>query len=336
MSQIKTLFFERLDNMRVKCTLCPHICILKENQTGLCNVRKNENGLLVSQNYGLVSALHIDPIEKKPIYHYFPGSEILSVGSIGCNLFCKFCQNWEISHPENNAFFKHRLSPEALIEKALVNKNNIGIAYTYNEPIVYYEYVYDSARLAKQAGLKNIMVSNGYIKPEPLKKLLPNIDAFNIDLKAFTEEFYRKVTKSKLNPVLESLKIIHNAGKHLEITTLIIPGLNDNIDDFEALISWIQENLSRKVPLHLSRYFPNYKLNIEATPIATLDKLFAIAKSKLDFVYLGNIHSENGSSTICPKCKNTIIIRKGYSVDTDRLTISGNCSYCNEQIAITR
>jgi pyruvate formate lyase activating enzyme len=328
------LFFEKLDEMRVRCTLCPHFCILKNNQVGICGVRENKEGILHTLNYGKITAVYLDPIEKKPLYHYFPGSQVLSIGSFGCNLFCKFCQNWEIAHPEESQFRKE-IMPSELLEKALEVENNIGIAYTYNEPIVFYEYTLESAKLAHKKGLKNIIVSNGYINTAPLLDLLPYIDAFNIDLKAFTEDFYRKITHSHISPVLQTLKSIYASGKWLEITNLVIPGLNDSPDDFKKLIDWIAENLSPNVPLHLSRYFPAYKVDIPKTPVNTLEELYDIAKTKLNFVYIGNIQTQNSNHTFCPKCHNKVIERNAYNTDTQKMTSDGKCKFCGEQIAIT-
>lgn len=327
-------FFETDSKMRVRCKLCPHFCILKEEQTGLCGVRKNIGGKLYSSNYGYISGIQIDPIEKKPLYHFYPTSAILSVGSLGCNLFCKFCQNWEIAHPESSMIVRHEYKPEELVAEALKQNDSIGIAFTYNEPTVFYEFMLDTAKLAAKTRLKNVMVSNGYINPKPLEELIPYIDAFNIDLKAFNEDFYKKQTNSKIHPVLESLKQIYLSGKHLEITNLIIPGLNDNELEFRKMMEWIVENLSNRTVLHLSRYFPHYLMSINATPQETLLNLYKIAKEYLAFVYLGNVLLDEGSSTSCPICGEKLIERKYYNIKNINLTEKGHCGNCDEKIVI--
>ncbi len=324
-------FFQFLEKNRIKCTLCPHFCVLSEGQTGLCGVRKNHGGELVTLNYGVVSALHVDSIEKKPLYHFYPSKSILSVGSLGCNLFCSFCQNWEIAHPEKKLSLQTYL-PDEIVKAALKTPNNIGIAYTYNEPIVFYEFMFDTAKLAKHEKLKTVMVTNGFINPEFLSELFPFIDAFSVDLKGFSDVFYRKTTKSKLLPVLENLKIIYHSGRHLEITNLIIPGLNDNEQEFREMIKWIVENLSDKVVLHLSRYFPQYKLNIPATDVDIMMKLYKIAREYLLYVYLGNLHSSLGSDTYCPTCGIKVISRMGYETKLLALEADGKCINCSTKI----
>jgi pyruvate formate lyase activating enzyme len=254
------LCFEKLNDNKVKCLLCPHSCILDDGKVGICRVRSNDNGVLVSENYGKVSSINLDPIEKKPLYHFFPGMHVLSIGSVGCNLQCNFCQNCEISQTGVSDFPRLKTySAEEIVNNALECVDNIGIAFTYNEPVVFYEYMMDVARLSKSKGLKNIMVSNGFINEEPLKQILPYIDAFNIDLKAFADEFYIKNTHSHLEPVKRSLQLIRESGKHLEITNLVIPGLNDKVEDFTAMVDWISGELGDQTILHLSRYFPRYK-----------------------------------------------------------------------------
>ncbi len=284
------LYFDQLENNKVQCRLCPHNCIIIENKSGKCQVRKNVQGKLISLMYGRVSSLHFDPIEKKPLYKFFPGSIIFSIGSIGCNLHCRFCQNYSISqcnHEELNQTSVY--TPDEIIEMAGKRVDNIGIAYTYNEPTVWFEYMLDISKAAKQKGMKNVMVTNGFINEKPLSELLNYMDAFNVDLKAFSESFYKEVTSSALEPVLQTLKQIRKSKKHLEITCLIIPELNDQPEQFEKMVQWIREELSEETILHLSRYFPRYKLNITQTPIDVLLNLQRIAKRYLKNVYLGNV-----------------------------------------------
>jgi len=273
------------------CELCPHKCRIGNNESGLCKVRTNINGILQSDSYGRVSAVNLDPIEKKPLYHFNPGSQILSLGSFGCNFKCNFCQNHSISQTGISILSDQGryTEPDELISMALESSNNSGIAFTYNEPVVWYEYMYDIALKAKYANLKTVMVSNGFINPEPLKNLIPEIDAFNIDLKAFNPDFYIKETGGKLDPVLNSIKTISKAGKHLEITMLVIPGLNDDIKGFDRMTDWIKLNCNKDIVLHLSRYFPRYKSKQRVTPGVTLRSMYDLAKTKLKHVYPGNI-----------------------------------------------
>ncbi|MCG6186470.1 AmmeMemoRadiSam system radical SAM enzyme [Maribellus maritimus] len=325
----EALFYTKLEDGTVKCELCPWNCILKVGQTGFCKVRENIDGKLITLVYNKVAALGVDPIEKKPLYHFFPGKNILSIGEVGCNLRCNFCQNHRISQCRASDFKGfHKITPEEIITEALKTFNNIGIAYTYNEPLTFYEFLLDTAKLAKPNGLKNVIVSNGYINPQPLKELLPFIDAFNIDLKAFTAEFYIKQTKGKLNPVLETLKIIANSKAHLEITNLIVPELNDDEKQFEKMVQWIASELSCEVPLHLSRYFPQHELSKSPTPIETLDKLYDIAKKYLRHVYLGNVSDEKRSSTVCCNCQTTIVTRNRYDTLLKRVDSGGLCKNC--------
>lgn len=321
-------WFETESNNTVRCQLCPHFCKIKPGNRGVCGVRYNENGTLKAAGYGKVSALHLDPIEKKPLYHYFPGRNILSAGSIGCNLDCAYCQNHDISQADAGTFQVARtFSPADLVDEALRQPENIGIAYTYNEPVVWFEFMLDTAIAAHKAGLKNVMVTNGFINEAPLKELLPFMDAFSVDLKGFTESFYREISAGALAPVLKGLKQIRQAGRHLEIVNLVVPRLNDDETEFEAMLQWIAGELGENTVLHLSRYFPRYRLGVEPTPLYTLDKLAEIAREKLKFVYVGNVPSEY-SDTYCPECNNLLIARKGYAVSCPGLSDTGNCKSC--------
>jgi pyruvate formate lyase activating enzyme len=289
-----------------------------------------------SKNYGWVSGLHMDPIEKKPLYHFFPGRQILSLGSFGCNLKCNFCQNWKISQAcELNNFQGSQMAVDEIVELAKLNSGNIGIAYTYNEPTVGYEFMFDLAREIKKEGLQNVMVSNGYINAEPLKKLIPFIDAFNIDLKGFTENFYREMTGGSLKPVLESLKTIKKQGKHLEITHLLIPRKNDDIDKFQEMVLWIARELGKDTVLHLTRYFPRYKQSVKATEVSGLVDFWSLAKNLLNHVYLGNVDLNGYSDTICSNCGSILIDRKAYAINLSGLTEEGNCMNCNTKTNIT-
>ena len=328
-------FYTKLENNIVRCDLCPWNCVLKPWQTGICKVRSNEKGQLFTHVFNKVAAFGIDPIEKKPLYHFYPGKSILSIGEVGCNLHCSFCQNHRISQcfaSEFKGFYE--LNTIQIVEKATQTDKNIGVAYTYNEPFTFYEFMLETAKLVHENRLKNVVVSNGYVNPEPLKKLLPFIDAFNIDLKAFTDEFYLKQTKGKLEPVLETLQIIAKSKSHLEITNLVIPGLNDDETEFGKMVKWIAENLGNEIPLHLSRYFPQHKMDLPATSIEKLESLFVLAKQHLQYVYLGNVNDEKSSSTFCPHCGNLLISRNRYSTKINGLNQSKSCKNCGTPIKI--
>lgn len=307
----EALFFERTENGMVHCFLCPHHCRIAPGRAGTCRVRKNIDGTLYSANYAKVSSWGMDPIEKKPLYHFFPGSWIFSVGSFGCNFRCKFCQNWQIA--QLTEVPTEEISAEELVNVASRQKDNIGIAYTYNEPTIWYEYVIECASLARKKGLKNVLVTNGFIEKEPLEKLLPFIDAMNIDVKAYTEDFYRDITFGKLSPVKRTVEIAQKSC-HVEITTLLIPGMNDGEDEVEALAKWLA-SLRKDIPLHLTRYFPNFKLDLPPTPVETIRRAREIAMKYLDYVYTGNVVDEEGSNTYCPKCGELLIARQGYDVE---------------------
>jgi pyruvate formate lyase activating enzyme len=327
-------YYEGLHRYQVKCNLCPHNCIIGDGKTGKCGVRQNREGDIYLTSYGVVSSTGFDPIEKKPLYHFFPGKMIFSIGSFGCNLKCRFCQNWEISQclPDSRSEYKV-LQPDELVKTAGERRDNVGIAFTYNEPSVWFEYMCDIAELSKRAGMKNVMVTNGFINQAPLEELIDWVDAFNVDLKAFTEDFYHTQTLSKLEPVKDSLKQIRKSGRHLEITNLVITGLNDRRTDFLEMVKWIAGELGKDTVLHLSRYFPNYRLSHPPTPPETLGALYATAKKYLDFVYLGNVVGENGRHTSCPNCNELLIERSHNAAWLRSLDKNGICRSCGAQIA---
>ncbi len=325
----EALFYTPLNESKIRCELCPWFCELQSGQTGVCKVRTNKNGKLFTQVYNKIAAFGIDPIEKKPLYHFYPGKNILSIGEVGCNLHCTFCQNHRISQCMASDFSGFReISSEQIVHEALKTYHNIGIAYTYNEPFTFYEFMLETAQLAHKNKLKNVVISNGYINPQPLKYALPFIDAFNIDLKAFTDEFYRRQTKGKLQPVLEALKIIAESNAHLEITTLVIPGLNDDEKEFTQMVKWIAEQLGKDVPLHLSRYFPQYKMDRPQTPIQKLELLYDIAKEQLNHVYLGNVSDDKRSSTFCSSCGKMLISRNRYRIYFEGIDENRICRHC--------
>ncbi len=331
----EAMFYDR-QNGKVKCNLCPHNCLIKEGNTGICNVRRHSDGKLVSENYGILSAVNFDPIEKKPLYHFYPGTLILSLGSFGCNMKCKCCQNWQISQTSvRNSSMRNSYTPQDMLRLARSRSNNIGIAYTYNEPTVWYEFMLETAELFKSAGLKNAVVSNGFINEEPLLELLKYIDAFNIDLKAFNEKFYKEVSSARLDPVKNTLKTISKHKKHLEITNLVIPGLNDNEDEFRSMVEWIADETGNSTVLHLSRYHPMYRMNIEATSSLTLERLYKIAAGRLDYVFVGNINIKDYQDTKCSKCKHTVIGRSGYFIEKSGIDKAGKCIYCGNPIVMS-
>lgn len=331
---MEALYYHKVDDDKIKCKLCPHNCIIKKNESGICKVRKNKNGKLISENYGVVSSIGFDPIEKKPLYHFYPGSEILSIGSLGCNLQCEFCQNWQISQTSVEDFKRGNkiLKSDKIIDLALSKEKNLGIAYTYNEPTVFFEFMLEVAKKAKQNKLKNVMVTNGFINQKPLNELNKYIDAYSVDLKAFNNKFFIKYTKSQLEPITETLKNIVKAGKHLEITNLVIPGLNDNPEEFELMIKWINENLGKDVVLHISKYYPTYKLKIEPTSIETMLELYNIANKYLDYVFLGNVLLSDGNNTHCPNCNEIIIKRSGYFAQKYSVNGVGDCIKCGTHV----
>lgn len=333
-STMEALYYHKMPEEKVICNLCPHQCTIANKNRGICLVRKNIDGILIAENYGKISSIGFDPVEKKPLYHFYPGKEILSIGSLGCNLKCQFCQNYSISQTSVDDFGRDFVSysSEKIMQLALSRNTNIGVAYTYNEPTVFFEFMIETAKLINTAGLKNVMVTNGYINPNPLDELNKYIDAYNIDLKAFNNDFYKKHTKSTIEPVKESLKIIVKAGKHLEITNLVIPTLNDSETEFEEMCKWIASELGREVVLHISRYYPTYKTSIEQTSVNQMIKLHRIAKKYLDFVYLGNVLLAEGNNTFCSSCNELLINRTGYFIKINALDIEGKCNKCKKSI----
>lgn len=317
-------YFKTLTGDNLRCELCPHNCLIADSKTGICQVRKNIGGKLYSLNYAKLSALGIDPVEKKPLYHFYPQKKVLSVGSWGCNMACQFCQNWQISQQKPQL---KDLAKEELVETAL-DKNIELLAYTYSEPIVFYEYMLETAKIASDKGLKNIMVSNGFISEEPLKELIPYLDAANIDLKAFNNQFYQQYCQGGLEAVKRTIKIL-SQKTHLEVTTLIISDLNDDLKELEKLFKWLAK-IDSSIPLHLSRYHPAYKLNKPPTNLELMRQAYQKAKEYLDHVYLGNTIIENTADTYCNNCGKKLIKRKAYQVE-NKLD-SNKCPECGAKL----
>jgi pyruvate formate lyase activating enzyme len=325
-------YFVPLEGGNIRCELCPHQCRVSKGKRGLCRVRENRDGNYYSLVYGNPCAIHPDPIEKKPFFHILPGTISFSLATAGCNFQCKFCQNWELSQASPEDVFNHDVPPEMIVKKA----KDIGahsIAYTYVEPTVFYEYMSDIAQLSKKAGLLNLTHSNGFINPAPLRTLCKVLDAANIDLKGFTESFYRELCSGELNPVLRTLKILKEEKVHLEITNLMIPTKNDDIHLIREMCLWIRKELGAETPIHFSRFYPLYKLRtLPPTPVSTLEKAREVALSAgLEYVYIGNIPGHEAENTFCPKCKKRIIQRTGYMVGEVNLK-AGKCKFCGKPI----
>ncbi len=318
--------------MTVQCELCPKICLIEPGQSGECRVRINIDGVLRTVVYGFPCSTHIDPIEKKPLFHFRPGTKILSIATVGCNLHCKNCQNWEISQANPEDTKAHALPPEKLVQ-ATKYYNCPSLAYTYTDPIIFYEYTYDTAKLARQANIHNVLVTAGYINPEPWKRLLEYVDAANVDLKGITEEFYIQVCSGTLKPVQQALVLAKASGILLEVTNLIIPTLNDKPEQIRQLAHWVKANLGSDTPLHFSRFSPRYKMqHLPPTSPKTLDMAREIAISEgLHYVYIGNIQSKFGQNTYCPGCKILLIERIGYTILQNRLK-DGCCPDCGKEI----
>ncbi|MBN1927100.1 MAG: AmmeMemoRadiSam system radical SAM enzyme [Prolixibacteraceae bacterium] len=329
----EALHYTKLESNKVQCFLCPHQCVIDEGRFGNCNARRNRNGVLMSEVYGKIASMGMDPIEKKPLYHFYPGSEILSMGTTGCNMHCIFCQNHTLSqcNTRNPVPFRN-ISPEEMVKTTLKNHSNLGIAYTYNEPGINFEYVVDTAEEVKKNNKKTVFISNGFIEQKPLNVLVSLIDAFNIDLKAFNDTFYKKISKASLYPVLETIKKIAKNGNHLEITNLVIPTYNNDEDEFEEMCKWIKNETGENTVLHLSRFFPRYELDQYPTPAEILFHLHDIAREYLNFVYIGNMATEIYGNTRCPNCGKTVIERTYYSIKKTAIDENGNCTNCGTNI----
>jgi len=328
----EALYWKSLGNNIVQCQLCPRLCTVKNNERGNCGVRENQKGKLFSIVYGKPASVAVDPIEKKPLYHFLPGEQTLSFGTAGCNLHCLYCQNWEISQCSPENLPSYDLLPKDIIKESESHKSRI-ISYTYSEPTIFYEYMYDTAILAKKQDIRNVMVSNGFICQQPLQEIAPYIDAANIDFKG-NHEFYKKITGAWLEPVLETLATLKRKKVWIELTNLIIPTLNDSDKNIKWMVSWIADNLGPDVPIHFSAFWPMHKLsNLPSTSLKTLRKAGKIASKKLNYVYIGNIRDDKGSNTYCPSCKKLLVGRVGFFIIGENNIINGKCKFCNEKIA---
>jgi pyruvate formate lyase activating enzyme len=328
----EAMYYKQLPDVRVECELCPRACKVADLERGYCGVRENRDGKYYTLVHSRVCSLNADPIEKKPLFHYLPGTRAYSIATAGCNIECKFCQNWQISQFRPEQVDNIKLTPEEVIRFAK-EKRCETIAYTYSEPVVFYEYMYDTAKLGKREGVRSVMISNGYIKKEPLIELCKELDAVKIDFKAFTEKFYKETCSGELKPVLETLLTLKEIGIWFELVVLIVPTLNDSGEEIKDMCSWINDNLGPDVPVHFTRFHPTYKIkNLPPTPIKTLEKARNIAiESGLNFAYTGNVPGHPGESTYCPDCKEVVIKRVGYTILQYSLN-SNECSNCKHPI----
>lgn len=317
----------------IKCKLCPQNCTIEEGKLGDCRTRIAKNDKLYSIAYGNPCAVHIDPIEKKPLYHFLPSSLSYSIATAGCNLACLNCQNWTISQKSPYDTRNYDLMPEKVVEEAIKYKSQ-SIAYTYSEPIIFYEYVYDTAKIAHLSGIKNVFVSAGYIHEQPMREISRYLDAANIDLKSLDNQVYEMLNAGTLEPVLRTLQILKEEGVWLEITNLVVPSWTDDLDMIKKMCEWLAENDFKDAPLHFSRFHPDYKLtNLPPTPVETLYKARKIAiESGLNYVYIGNVPGKEGQNTHCPSCKKMVIERNGFKITNNHIE-NGKCSYCNSIVA---
>jgi len=327
--------FWRAEGAAVRCVLCPHRCRIAEGESGICKVRRNEGGRLITLVYGLAAAMHVDPIEKKPLFHFLPGSASFSIATVGCNFRCAYCQNWTLSQSprELKKVLGEEVHPDQVVRMA-VRARCRSVSYTYSEPTIYFEYALDCGTLAREAGLKNIFVTNGYIETAPLEEFKGILDAANVDVKAFREEFYRTHCGGRLEPVLTAVKKMKAMGVWVEITTLVIPTLNDSDEELRDIATFIKKDLGLDVPWHVSRFHPDYKMpGLPATPEKTLVRAREIGMEEgLIFVYTGNLGGDAGENTRCPGCKQTVIVREGFQVHTMNV-LDGKCRFCQTPIS---
>lgn len=334
-SSVPTKYWHQTEEGRIQCDLCPRFCRLQEGQRGFCFVRQCVDKQIVLTTYGRSSGFCVDPIEKKPLNHFYPGTPVLSFGTAGCNLGCRFCQNWDISKSREWDTLADQASPE-LIARAAKDLGCQSVAFTYNDPVIFMEYAIDVAQACHERGLKTVAVTAGEICPEPREEFFKYMDAANVDLKAFSEHFYKKICFGSFETVLETLKYLkHETKVWFEITTLLIPGENDSSEELEAQSQWIAEHLGPDVPLHFTAFHPDFKMmEYPPTPPSTLNRAREIAlKNGLHYVYTGNVHDHSGSSTYCPECKNILIGRDWYVLSEWNLTEEGNCKFCGAAIS---
>jgi pyruvate formate lyase activating enzyme len=325
----EALIYQKLERSKVKCNLCNHRCVISPEKKGTCRVRENRDGVLYTLVYGRTVTNNIDPIEKKPLFHFYPGSKSYSMATVGCNFRCLHCQNWQISQLKDGEIVGEEFTPEEIVEEA-VGSGCEAIAYTYTEPTILYEYAFDTAKIARKKGLKNIFITNGYISKEALRNISLYLDAANIDLKSMKDSFYRKVCGAKLQPVLDNIRLYYKLGIWVEVTTLVIPGYNDSAEELEEIARFIR-NIDKSIPWHVSRFFPAYKLmNVPTTPLETLRKAVEIGKEVgLEYIYQGNVGE--GENTFCPNCGELLIKRTDFNTMNNRVK-NGSCPYCGRSV----
>ncbi|MDQ6996928.1 MAG: AmmeMemoRadiSam system radical SAM enzyme [Mariprofundus sp.] len=327
-------YWHKLDDGRIQCDVCPRDCKLHDGQRGLCFVRKREGEQMVLTTYGRSSGFCIDPIEKKPLNHFYPGSSVLSFGTAGCNLACRFCQNWDISKSREFDRLCDQAEPEQIAQAAAIHGCK-SVSFTYNDPVIFLEYAVDTAKACHAQGIRTVAVTAGFIHKHARREFFAHMDAANVDLKAFTQDFYHKLCASQLQPVLDTLIYLkHETDVWFEITTLLIPGKNDSDDELTAMCDWIAEHLGQDVPLHFTAFHPDWKMtDLPATPAATLSRARDIGlKAGLQYVYTGNVHDSAGGTTRCPVCRSSIIVRDWYEILEYRLSDDGDCCMCGSQI----
>lgn len=329
----EAILYDKLPNNKIRCNLCAHRCKISESHIGICGVRKNLNGQLFALNYGKLIAQHVDPIEKKPLYHFYPGSKVYSIATVGCNFKCAFCQNYEIAQLPviENRVVGQDVAPEEIVDQA-IRRDCKSIAYTYTEPTIFYEYAFDVAQLAYKASLKNIFITNGYITPEALRKIAPCLDAVNVDLKSFSNDFYKKICKAKLQPVLDALRLMKQLGIWIEVTTLVIPTFNDSYEELQSIAEFIL-GLGAETPWHVSAFYPAYKFeDVAPTSRQLLYRAWEIAQSVgLRYVYIGNLGEQEFATTYCYNC-GMALIRRTFSAVTENHLNKGRCPFCNVKI----
>ena len=319
--------------MTVQCQLCPKGCRIAPGESGDCRIRVNLDGKLTAVTYGYPTAVHVDPVEKKPVYHFLPGTSILSLATVGCNLHCKNCQNWEISQANPEDSDASHVPPEAV--PALARRNDCpSVAYTYTEPLAYYEYTLDCCRAAREAGLRNVLVSAGYINEPPYRELCRYLDAATIDVKSFSDKFYREICDGTLKPVLRTLEVTKALNVELEVSNLLVPTLNDTDQELRDLCRWLKQNLGADTPLHFLRFFPQYRLrNLPPTPAETLTRARDIARAEgMQYVYIGNLLEADAGDTVCPQCQKLLVRRQGFVLTENHVGADGQCPACKHRI----
>lgn len=330
---VEARYYDKLDYKRIKCKLCPRECVIDNLETGYCGVRTNRDGIYYSLVYGRLVTANNDPIEKKPLFHFLPGSKAFSIATVGCNVNCKFCQNWEISQVAPGQVREFKASPDDIVNSAK-SYGASAIAYTYTEPVIFAEYMHDIAQIGRKRGVRSVMISNGFINKEPMEDLCRVLDGVKIDLKAFTQKFYDEMVSGELKPVLGTIEFLKNNGMWTELVYLVIPTKNDDPGEIREMAQWMMQSLDEDTPIHFSRYHPQYLVkNIPPTPLSTLERCHDICRNEgLNFVYIGNVPGHQAEKTVCPKCDEVIIDRVGYSIITNNL--HGNkCGKCGKIIA---